>query len=250
MLLEHYSRVLVLNDTSLRWIKDAAKTPMSQASQHQQEVMRCVEINDISYVDADMDEQPENASNAPEPASEDRHSVLRKAVQTWLMWNSDGPMREGLALRTQDAPPARGPAPPASVGSDASYRLQYSVTRNWQTDPGSYDPNPGTCAGAFATLRAANEVVHEVARAQLYEALDYSKYDKDERERLEKLGMLFEDDEAVDSGKLFSEGDPGMRQACNEMSNYDGDGQSRNRVLFCDKEDESVKVIAWGKRVE
>lgn len=237
--LEHYSRVLVMNDTFKRWVTESSPNAMSPAGPHQQEGGRWVEQTDVAWVDADMDEPAADAPRAEpdlgSPAWEDWHKTLRKAAETWLMWNSEGPLREILTLRASAMPLARPQQVPAAVAPRTRYQIKYSITHNWQTDPGSYTPNPHTHDKVFTTLAEANDAVYDVALQQLRTALDYEDGDK-------SIELLAEESGMEDDWKWFAEGHPGMRD---HTSTHDRVGRIRYRALFCDADDECTKIVAW-----
>lgn len=250
--LEHYARVLVFHSTFLKWVADSAPHPLSGPGEEQTVVAQWVEGRDISWVDAGFDVEPEQDRQEPDlnaAAWQSWHEVLREAVGTWLTWDSEGPLREVHALRTQTMPLARERQNKTVLeptdGGHRPYIIYYSVIDNWCINPGSFEPMPKRHNRTFKSRKRAEKALPGIARAKLAELMDY---DDDEPKELDELADMFEDDKINDGGELFSFGDERMCVAYDEMGPSGREGQSiRCRVLFCDEANDA-KVIAWAEK--
>jgi len=230
--LDHYSRVLVFHNTFIDWT--TLTNPFQSLSSHQLEVCRWVDAADIAWVDRDREAPLPGSVEDPDlesPAWSEYHHLLCTTVNAWLVADTEGPMREIIALRRGVQPPAR-PSPSATPSrAIGPFRIGYNAVQEWSRDPrvlsGLY---PATSEKRYEWLRDANFTAVDIVHRTLLREIE------EDHEEL----LLDELDEIFPVG-----GD--VPQAVQWDRAEIADGTVRVRALYVNR-NENVKVTAWVER--
>jgi hypothetical protein len=230
--LDHYSRVLVFHNTFIDWT--TLRNPSQPLPSNQLEVARWVDAANIAWVDRDR-EAPQSDSvedvDLESPAWSEYHHHLRTAVNAWLVADTEGPMREIIALRRGVLLPARPSSSATPSRAIGPFRIGYNAVQEWSRDPrvlsGLY---PATSEKRYQSLLDANLAAVEFAHRTLLREVE-----EDHEEML-----LDELDEIFPVG-----GD--VPQAFQWDIAELPDGTVRVRALYVNR-NENVKVTAWVER--
>jgi hypothetical protein len=229
---DHYARVLVFHDTFARWMTPPG--PFQDPPPWKLEVLSCVDAASIAWVEKNREVPPSGVDEdlaLSSPAWTDYHDVLQLAVNTWLVGDTVGPMREITSLREGVLLPVRLSPAGNHIGAAGIFRVGYNAVQKWSRDPivlcGVY---PAMLEERYESLVDANSAAVEVVSRIL------SREIEEEHEDL----PLDELDEIFPVG-----GD--VAQAVQWDRAEDPDGTVRVRAVYVNRY-ENVKVTAWVER--
>ncbi|KAF2158296.1 hypothetical protein M409DRAFT_31186 [Zasmidium cellare ATCC 36951] len=228
--LDHYARVLIFHNTYMRWTDPQ---PFFQpAPESKIDVARWVDSADIAWVGQNK-EIPPDTSPQPDlstPGWVEFRSQLQAEIDSWLVRDSPGPMRDFTALRSGTLPPDR-PSQPEQAPT-TGFCIKYVAVYDWTQDPKILSSTyPATLKRHFSSLDAANRQVSKVVSSTLRRELEDppEEYDLDVLDDIFPLG----EDNAL---------------AVQWDRAEDIDGFARSRAIYVSRW-EATKVLAWVERV-